>query len=139
MASDCIIRDGDMVVFSNVFENAIVMVMPGKIKASGKTTIGGKAVCITGDEKQVEVPGCMYIAGAFINGTGTLTIKELSGNQLTAKATSGGKTIILKGGMFKAEFRVVAKAINVMGQQDPKSSYNGFGQFVPANQKIKAT
>lgn len=139
MALDYIVRDGDMVVFTPLFENAVVMVMPGKIKGTGKTTIQGIKVCVSGDELQVEVPGCLYIAGAYLNGTGTLTIKELSGNQLTTKATSGGKAMILKGSQFKAEFKVLVKAMNVAGQPDPKSSYNGFGQFVPANTKIKAT
>lgn len=139
MATDQLIGEGDTVQFFNVFENAIVVVMPGKMKASGGITLLGKRICVAGDEKQVEVPGCLYMAGAFLNGTGTLTIKTLSGNQLTKKSTSGGKAMILKGGQFKAEFKVVVKAVNSTGAQDPKSSYNGFGKFVPANQKIKAT
>jgi len=137
--ADLVIHDGDMVVFSAVFENAVVMVKLGRIKASGKTTIRGKRVCVQGDEKQVEVPGCLYIAGAFLNGMGTLTIKALGSDQLSSRSASGGKPMILKGSGFKAEFKVVTKAINSMGVQDPKSGYNGMGQFVPANQKIKAT
>ena len=82
MALDLVITDGDEVKFLPNFGVAIVSVKPGKMVASGETTIKGKKVCVEGDEKSVEITDCSYISGAFVDGKGTLTIKKLVPNQL---------------------------------------------------------
>ncbi len=136
---DTIIMDGDQVNFFPVFGNASVSVQPGKMIASGKTTIKGKKVCVAGDEAKVEVTNCAYIAGSFIGGLGTLTIKKLDPGQLTKKSKSGTKSIIIKGNMFKAEFTVVIKGIDPSnGKPDEATVYEGEGQFAPINTKIQA-
>lgn len=138
---DAIIIDGDQVNFLPVFGSALVSVQPGKMIASGKTTIKGKKVCVDGDEAKVEVANCSYIAPPFVvPGQGTLTIKKLGPDQLTKKSKSGTKSMILKGNMFIAEFKVTSQAkqpppTNV---PDPVPMYPGQGKLIPANTKIKA-
>lgn len=137
---DAIIIDGDQVNFLPVFGSALVSVQPGKMIASGKTTIKGKKVCVAGDEAKVKVANCAYIAGSFIGGFGTLTIKKLDPDQLTKKSKSGTKSIIIKGNMFKADFKVDIKGVNPSnGQTDTMTAYEGEGQFAPINTKIQAT
>ena len=142
MALDVIIQDGDKAQFIPIFGAAIVAVKPGTIKATGNTTLKGKKVCIEGDEKSVEVAGCTYLAPPFvIPGTGTLTIKKLLPTQVAQKATSNNKALILKGQMFVAEFKVDAKAKMPppANTEDPMPMYTGQGQFMPANNKVKAS
>ena len=142
MALDVIIQDGDKVQFLPQCGGAIVAVKPGTITASGKTTLKGKKVCVEGDESSVEVAGCNYLAPPFVvPGTGTLTIKKLVPGQLAQKVTSGNKALILKGQMFIAEFKVdsQAKMPPPANTPDPVPMYIGQGQFMPANNKIKAS
>lgn len=143
MPLDTIIIDTDQAVFQPAFGAATVVVRPGIMKGTGKTTLQGKFVCVDGDEKQLMVPGCMYTAGAFsAPGVGTLKIEALAGNQLTTKTKSGGKPVILKGATFTAKFEVQVPAMNPAPPSpvpDPMSMYMGQGQFVSTNVKFKAT
>ncbi|MCB0375312.1 MAG: hypothetical protein KDD04_05275, partial [Sinomicrobium sp.] len=112
MALDTIIIDGDEVEFSTI---ATLTLIPGKpktqIKATGKTTLNGKKVCVEGDEKNVEITNCSYTMPPFtVPGSGTLKIKQLVPNQLTQKAASGNKRIILQGKLFIAQFDVTSPA-----------------------------
>ena len=137
MASDTIIMDGDEVEFSIPL---ISVNEKTTIKASGKTTINGKKICVDGDEKSVEIPNCDYILGSFVGGKGTLKIKQLVPNQLTKKAKSGNKSIILKGKPFIAQFDVTKPgAAPPNNTPDPVPFYIGLGKFKPNNEKIKAT
>lgn len=43
--------DGDKANFIPAFGKAIVIVKPGNLKASGKSTLKGKKICVDGDEK----------------------------------------------------------------------------------------
>lgn len=147
MALDTIIMDGDQVVFQPLMGAAIISVKPGKMIASGKTTLNAIPVCVAGDEKKVEVPGCDYLTATHLKpGKGTLKIDALAANQLTVKAKSGQKSIILKGGQFDAVFEVQVPAEDIKpvasgGAPIPDStaSYAGKGQFIPSNATIKAT
>ena len=140
MALDFVITDGDEVTFLPNFGAAIVSVKPGKMKASGKTTIKGKRVCVEGDEKKIAIANCSYISGAFVGGKGKLTIKKLVSSQLTKKSKSGGKSIILKGKPFIAQFNVTTPAkMPPDNKPDPVPIYIGMGKFKPLNIKIKAT
>src|SRR4051812_14648195 len=103
--ADFILIDGDIVLFMPAFGAAIVVVQPGKLAGSGPATIGGKNVCVDGDESKVSVPGCMYMTPQFsIPGTGTLKIQALAANQKATKTNTGGKAMLLKGGNFIAKF-----------------------------------
>ncbi|WPV01750.1 hypothetical protein SNE26_08195 [Mucilaginibacter sp. cycad4] len=138
---DIIITDGDNALFMPVFGTAVVAVRPGKIMASGKTTVNGKKVCLAGDEKKVEVPGCVYVTPQFvIPGTGTLKIAALDASQLSKIAKDSGKYIILKGSVFTAKFEVQspAKDLAVPPKPDPLSQYSGSGNFISTNIKVKA-
>ena len=143
--SDFILIDGDLVLFNPTFGAATVVVQPGTLTGSGKGSFRGKPVCIDGDEGNVSVPGCTYIAGTYsIPGTGTLSIDALGGDQKASKTNSDGKPVLLKGSQFTAKFEVQAPA-----QQPPKGpsppvpdsmpSYSGNGSFQTTNTQWKGT
>ncbi len=142
--SDVVLIDQDTVMFMPNFGAAMVVVLPGQLKASGKATVGGKKIAIDGDEKDVQVAGCMYTAPPYvIPGTGTLKIDALAGDQTAQHTTVGGTAVLLKGGNFTAKFEVQAQA-----QQptpggpvpDATPSYSGGqGHFVSTNSKVMGT
>lgn len=141
--SDLILIDSDKAVFMPTFGMATVVVQPGSIKGSGPATLQGKKVCVEGDEKSVEVAGCMYIAGPFsVPGTGTLKIDSLAGDQKAEHTSTGGKKVLLKGGQFKAKFEVQSPAQQPVNPPvpDPTPQYgNGQGIFVTMNTKYTGT
>ena len=143
--SDLLLLDGDMVLFMPGFTPAVVMVKPGQLAGSGPATVGGKAVCVDGDEKDVSVPDCMYMTPQYsIPGTGTLKISTLGADQTARQTKTGGKAVLLKGGSFIAKFEVQSPA-----QQPPPGpgspipdatpSYSGSGQFIASNVTVKGT
>jgi hypothetical protein len=142
--SDMIIVDGDVVNFLPTYGAAVVVPIPTTISGTAtKAKVTGKPACLEGDEKNVQSPGCMYMAGAFvIPGTGTLKIDKLNSDQLTKKLKIEGKKVILHGSMFDAVFEVQSPA-----QQptpggpvpDPAPKYSGGkGMFVPSNTKVQS-
>ncbi|MGD1951213.1 MAG: hypothetical protein ACFB14_16410 [Leptolyngbyaceae cyanobacterium] len=140
--ADFILIDGDQVIFMPTFGMAIVVVQPGTLAGSGgKDTIGGKPVCVDGDEKDVSVPGCSYIAGPYsIPGTGTLKIEALAGNQKASKTNREGKAVLLKGSVFTAKFEVQSPAQQPSpGGPIPDGTpfYSGQGMFQTTNMKWK--
>lgn len=143
--ADFVLIDGDKVIFMPSFGPATVVVRPGNLQASGKTTLKGKKVGVDGDEKKVEVPGCMYTTPIYsIPGTGTLKISALAGNQLAKETTSGGKKVMLKGGNFTAKFEVQNPAKQPPpgpGAPIPDATpqYSGQGNFITTNTKYTAT
>lgn len=145
--SDFIIMDGDQALFIPVFGAAIVVVKPGKMAATGKTTIKGKKICVLGDETKLEVPGCPYMTPQYlIPGSGTLKIDKLAANQQSKVAKSGGKVIIIKGVMFTAKFEVQSPAKDPSPMAsggapipDGTASYSGSGNFVTTNIKYKVS
>jgi hypothetical protein len=71
---------------------------------------------------------------------GTLRITSLGGDQIAKKGKSGGKTVILKGTKFRAQFQVMAPAqisTAVGPVPDPTPSYNGTGNFLTTNTKVR--
>jgi len=143
--ADFILIDNDVVNFLPAFGAATVVVQPGNIKGSGPATLSGKKLCVDGDEKQVQVPGCMYIAPPHvIPGTGTLKIAALAPNQKATKTNTGSKAVLLKGSQFDAKFEVQSPA-----QQPPPgpgppipdsmTQYMGKGMFVTTNMKFQGT
>ena len=140
---DKVLTDGDMVVFMPVFSPAVVVVQPGKIPGSGPASIGGKKICVDGDEAQVSVPGCTYITPSHpIPGVGTLKIASLAGNQKAGTVKTGGKPVLLKGAMFTAKFEVQSPAQQPTPAgpvPDATPQYSGQGQFMPVNQQVSAS
>src|SRR3954463_16401674 len=140
---DYVILEGDLAVFMPAFGAAVVVVRPGRIIASGVTSLMGKKICVKGDETKLMVHGCAYITPVYsIPGVGTLKINALGGNQTSKKTKSSGKEVIVKGSSFKAVFEVQTPA-----QQPPKGptppvpdttpQYSGNGTFITTNTKFK--
>lgn len=140
--ADFILVDGDTVMFIPAFGAAVVVVQPGKLAGSGPAAIGGKKICVDGDESKVSVAGCAYMTPQYsIPGTGTLKIAALAGDQKAKKTNTGGKAVLLKGGNFTAKFEVQSPA-----QQPPPGpgspvpdatpQYSGNGMFIPGNVKV---
>jgi len=143
--SDFILMEGDQVIFMPAFAPAIVVVQPGKLEGSGPATIGGKKICVDGDESKVSVAGCAYMTPQYsIPGMGTLKISALAGNQKATKTRTGNKAVLLKGGSFTARFEVQSPA-----QQPPPGpgspvpdatpQYSGNGMFVTTNARFLGT
>lgn len=145
--SDFIIIEGDQAIFLPAFGAATVVVMPGSMQATGKTTLNGKKVCVAGDEGKLSVPGCVYMTPQYtIPGTGTLKIDKLGGDQESKVAKSGGKAIVIKGSTFTAKFEVQSPAqdptpVASGGSPIPDStaSYSGSGNFMTTNIKFKVS
>lgn len=145
--TDFVIIEGDLAIFNPAFGAAIVMVLPGTMMATGGSTIGGKKICIDGDETKLSVPGCTYMTPQYsIPGVGTLKIDSLAPNQLAYKSNSSKKAMILKGGNFNAKFEVQAPAQDPAPMAtggapipDATAQYKGFGNFITMNIKVKAS
>jgi len=140
-----IIVDGDTVTFLPTYGNAIVSPIPTTISGSASNVkIEGNAVCLEGDEEDVESSGCMYIAPPYvIPGSGTLKIAGLASDQLTEKTKVEDKKVILKGVMFDAKFEVQSPAQQPTASgapvPDSTTEYSGGqGMFVPQNTKVTA-
>ncbi|MCO6488179.1 MAG: hypothetical protein J5I98_07165 [Phaeodactylibacter sp.] len=140
---DFILIEGDKANFMPTFGPATVVVKPGDMKGSGPATIGGKKICVAGDETKLSVPGCTYIAPPYvIPGTGTLKINSLAPNQKAMKTKTGGKPVLLKGGNFIARFEVQNPAKQPPpgpGSPIPDATpqYVGQGSFITTNMKFK--
>jgi Contractile injection system spike tip protein len=143
--ADFILVENDIANFLPAFGAATVVVQPGTLKASGPATVEGKKICVDGDESQVEVTGCAYVAPPHtIPGTGTLKIAALGNDQKATKTNDGGKAVLLKGSQFDAKFEVQSPA-----QQPPPgpgspipdtlTQYSGKGTFTTFNTKVQAT
>jgi len=138
---DRVIVTGDTVRFEQAFGAAMVVVQPGTIAGSGRADVGGKPICVQGDETRVLVPGCAYTAGAFsVAGVGILAIDRLGADQLAQAVDSGGKKLILQGAHFVAKFTVVAPAQMPppASTTDVVASYPGQGSFEAANTSVEA-
>ncbi|MCB9350527.1 MAG: hypothetical protein H6573_23870 [Lewinellaceae bacterium] len=137
-----ILLTGDKVNFMPAFGAATVVVKPGALAGSGPTLLGGKPVCVVGDEAKVSVPGCTYIAPPYvIPGTGTLKIDSLAGDQKAVKTKVGGKPVLLKGSNFVAVFEVQSQAKQPPPGPgspipDPTPKYSGQGSFTTTNIKF---
>lgn len=141
--SESILVTGDMVVFLPPFGNAVVVPVPGVITGSGKCNATKNPVCVEGDEGQVIVPGCPYIAPPYIiPGAGNLKIDSLDSGQKSEKSKSGGKVVLLvgTGKQFNAKFEVLkpAQLPPPPGTPDSVTSYSGKGMFVSMNMLVRA-
>lgn len=138
--ADFILMDGDQVMFVPAFTPAVVVVQPGNLEGSGPATIGGKKVCVDGDEANVSVPGCTYMTPQCpIPGSGTLKISALAGDQKATKTQTGGKPVLLKGGSFTAKFEVQSPAQQPTPSgpvPDSATQYSGQGMFITTNVKV---
>lgn len=145
--TDFILADGDTAMFLPTFGVAVVIVRPGILKGSGPATLGGKKLCVDGDEKKLTVPGCTYMTPQYsIPGLGTLSIESLAPNQKATKTQTGGKAVLLKGTQFTAKFEVMTPAMQPPAPPaipspvpDAMRSYTGMGMFITTNLKFQGT
>jgi hypothetical protein len=143
--ADFILIDGDTAMFIPAFTPAIVVVQPGKLEGSGPATIGGKKICVDGDESKVSVAGCTYMTPQYsIPGSGTLKISSLAANQKAKKTKTGGKAVLLKGGQFTAKFEVQSPAKQpppgpASPIPDATPQYSGNGMFISTNLKFQGS
>ena len=142
--ADFILMEGDQVMFLPAFAPATVVVLPGKLEGSGPATIGGKKICVDGDEAKVSVAGCTYMTPQCpIPGAGTLKISALAGDQMATKTKTGGKAVLLKGGTFTAKFEVQSPAQQPAPPGPPvpdaTTQYSGSGMFITTNFKFMGT
>lgn len=139
-----VLIDGDVAMFNPAFNPAMVQVKPGIIRASGKEDVGGKKICVDGDEKSVEVPGCLYVTPVYsIAGVGTLRIRALVGDGKSVEDRIDGKAILIKGSGFIAVFQVTQAAMMPppgpgMPIPDATREYVGNGNFETTNTKRMA-
>jgi hypothetical protein len=135
--------EGDQAMFLPNFGAAIAVVQPGSLKGSGPATINGSKMCVEGDEKDVSVPGVMYLTPSYtIPGTGTLSIDALASDQIATKTKTGGKAVLLKGSQFTAKLEVQSPAQQPTSTgpvPDGTPSYSGNGMFITTNVKVQAT
>ncbi|HAE59526.1 MAG TPA: hypothetical protein DCG54_08470 [Anaerolineae bacterium] len=142
---DFILIEGDKANFMPNFGAAVVAVQPGDLKGSGPATLTGKKLCVDGDEKKVSVPGCTYFTPQYsIPGVGTLKIAALAADQKAKKTKTGDNPVLLKGGMFTAEFEVQSPAQQPPpgpGSPIPDSTpkYTGQGMFMTTNMKFQGS
>lgn len=140
--ADFVIINGDQVLFQPSFTPAVVTVMPGVMTGSGPSTFSSQMICVEGDEKNVQIPGCAYVTPVYsVPGVGMLLIDSLAPNQQAQKTNSGHKKMILKGGNFIAKFQVMTPAQMPPPASTPDSTpaYMGQGSFITSNTKYKAT
>lgn len=135
---------GDLAVFPTAFGAAVVPVaMTAPIVGSGKASVGGKAVCVAGDEQSVVVASCAYTAGAYtVPGTAMLTIEALAAGQSSQGVKSGDKAALLACARFVAKLQVLVPAqmppATPPPPPDATPSYIGQGEFQSANLKASA-
>ncbi len=143
MPDDFVIVTGDMIQVT-ITPPAIVpqlMAPVPLIGTSQKVVLGGKPICLEGDELPPSLKAPMpYTAPPFvIPGTGTLEIKLMPTNKTIQ--TDNGKKILIKGATFVAKFNVQTPA-----QQptpggpvpDPVAVKPGTAQFITTNVQVKA-
>ncbi len=135
---DYVLIDGDTVTYLG-FPPTIV-VLPGRLTASGPATVGDKLVCIEGDEASGKVDNVPYSMPPFVGGMGTLEIVALAPNHKATKTKSGSTLMLLLGGSFTARFKVVAPAMDPSsGSPDSTPEYPGQGMFITTNSKFRGS
>ena len=123
-----ILVDGDEAMFGAAVGPATVVARSGKLASTENVKIGGKAVCVLGDENQVLVSGINYSQGGFAGGNGMLQVNKFLPQQHGVTVKVGGKPVLLQGNQFIAKFTPQAKAMQPAGPSmipDPLPQYVG--------------
>jgi hypothetical protein len=140
---DYVLIDGDKAIFDAAFGVAMVVTSDGELKGQGPATLGGKKLCIAGDEKSVKVENCPYTTPIHsIPGKGTLEIAALGGDQTASKTKSGDTLVLLLGTIFTAKFTVTSPAKKPPPPPGPPVDdatpmYSGSGMFLTTNTKFR--
>jgi hypothetical protein len=143
MPDDFVIVTGDMIQVT-IAPPAIVpqLVAPVPlIGTSQKVMVGGKPICLEGDELPPALKAPMpYTAPPFVTpGTGTLEVTLMPNNKTLQ--TDNGKKILVKGATFIAKFNVQTPAqmpTPTGPVPDPVAVKPGTAQFITTNVQVKA-
>ena len=141
---------GDEVIFEPDFvsgdQHATVMATgPVRLSGSGDLSRAGKAICVIGDEAEINVADCDYVVKDpyIIGGKGTLSITSLHDAHRSGPIELGNKQLLLAAdpdSKFVARFRVTQAATTAPPESspDPVSEYTGQGYFVGVDASIRA-
>lgn len=142
---DCIIRTGDRLRVTIPPPTVVpVLQLPVPLVGSGTNVlVQAMPVCLLGDELPVELAGPLpYTSPPFIvPGTGKLTL-TLQAPNVTARASSRGKPIVIKGQPFPALFTVETPATLPPPDgpvPDPVEVKAGTAEFITTNTTVTAT
>jgi hypothetical protein len=143
MPDDFIIVTGDMIQVT-IPPPAIVPQLMAPVPLVGtspKVSVGGKPICLEGDELPAALKAPMpYTAPPFvIPGTGTLEITLLPNNK--TMQTENGKKILIKGATFTVKFNVQTPAQQPTPAgpvPDPVAVKPGTAQFITTNMQVMA-
>lgn len=132
--SDYLLKDGDIAQFDPAFANrTLIQPAQGKLRASGHATVGGKRVCVLGDEASVVVQNVSYAIPGYSPGKGVLTIKSLQADQQARVTSSGGKKVLLRGSRFVAQLAPTQPAMSTGTPSTPEPNLAptvGTGSFI---------
>ncbi|CAI1195136.1 MULTISPECIES: hypothetical protein [Serratia] len=138
--SNLVVIDGDALTFNPQFGALTITPPPQpRISGSGEASIGGKKICIVGDEKQVSFT-VDYIKPPFVAspGKGTLTIKALASEQRAEFATAPAPMIVV-GSQFTTQFQPTTPAQDPQGKPDTDlSAVTGVGTFINSQSFVTA-
>ena len=134
MSKLCIVH-GDPVTFLPNFIDRVIVPVPTTINGTGMATIGGKKICIAGDEKKIIVSGVVYTSpatGHTTPGSGILNEVTLQPDQQLMYANAGA-TVIVQGIQFMCSFTPTAPAMIPSVPPVPDTTVGvksqGFGMF----------
>lgn len=123
-----ILVDGDEAMFGATIGAATAVPRSGILVGTANVRIGGKPVCVLGDENQVMVSGINYSQGGFVGGNGLLQVNNFLPQQHGVTVKVGGKPVLLQGNQFIAKFTPQIKAMQPAGPSmipDPIPLYIG--------------
>jgi len=140
--SSLVVIDGDALTFNPQFGSITITPPPQpRISGSGEASIGGKKVCIVGDEERVSF-NVDYIRPPFVAspGKGLLTIKKLAPDQQAASAKAPAPApMILVGSQFTTQFQPTVPAQDPQGKPDTDlNAVTGVGTFVNSQTFVTA-
>ncbi|EOX8980482.1 hypothetical protein ACPW6J_003618 [Enterobacter hormaechei] len=140
--SSLVVIDGDALTFNPQFGDITITPPPRpRISGSGEASIGGKKVCIVGDEERVTFT-VDYIRTPFVAspGKGLLTIKKLAPDQQAASAKAPAPApMILVGSQFTTQFQPTVPAQDPQGKPDPNMGpAQGTGTFINSQTFVTA-
>lgn len=138
--SNLVVIDGDALTFNPQFGAVTITPPPQpRISGSGEVSIGGKKVCIVGDEEHVSFI-VDYIKPPFVAsaGKGTLTIKKLASDQQATFATAPAP-MILVGSQFTTQFQPTTPAQDPQRKPDTDlNAVTGVGTFINSQSFVTA-
>lgn len=139
MSAKSFLVTGDQVIFLPNFAGAGLLIAPAMTTVISKSinTADFRGITLEGDEKLWIVPTCPYIFPPFITaGTVMCRIKKLSPNQIAKKIQENGRSVIVVGQEFEAEFQVILPAKHPAPPNPPHTApgtlFPGKGIFVQA-------